>query len=83
MERGFYDTKNKPKRESFKYKQEGRFYLGVAKAENQDGTIIDKRCLVSDDMDKKIVTIDALQKRHHERICKNKEAYFVVITMVQ
>ena len=62
MERGAYETNNQPKRSSFKYEQEGRFCLGVAKVESQDGTIIGKRCPVSDYMEKKIVTIDAYKK---------------------
>ena len=81
LERGVYDTNNQPKRESFKYEQEGQLCLGVAKVEIQDGTIIGKSCPVFDYTEKKIVTIDALQKRNHERICKNKEAYFVVVIM--
>ena len=62
MERGVYNTNNQPKRATFKYKQEGRFCLGVAKVESQDGTIIGKRCLVFGYMEKKIVTIDAYKK---------------------
>ena len=63
MERGVYDTNNQPKRASFKYKQEGRFCLGVAKVETQDGTIIGKRCPVFDYTEKKIITIDAYKKK--------------------
>ena len=48
VERGVYDTKNPPKRSSFKYEQEGRFCLGVGKVESQDGTIIGKRCPLFD-----------------------------------
>ena len=48
VERGVYDTNNQPKRASFKYEQEGRFCLGVAKVESQDGKIIGKRCPVFD-----------------------------------
>ena len=55
-----YDTNNQPNRASFKYEQEGRFFLGVAKVEIQDGTIIGKRCPVFDYTEKKIFTIDAL-----------------------
>ena len=62
VERGVYDTKNQPKRASFKYKQEGRFCLGVVKVEIQDGKIIGKRCLVFDYTEKKIVTIHAYKK---------------------
>ena len=35
VKRGVYDTNNQPKRASFKYEQEGRFCLGVAKLEIQ------------------------------------------------
>ena len=62
MERGVYNTNNQPKRASFKYEPEGRFYLGVAKVESKDGTIIGKRCPVFDYTEKKIVTIDAYKK---------------------
>ena len=62
VERGVYDTKNQPKRASFKYEQEGRFCLGVAKVESQYGTIIGKRCPVFDYTEKKIFTIDAYKK---------------------
>ena len=53
---------NQPKRATFKYEQEGRFCLGVAKVEGQDGTIIGKRCPVFDYTEKKIVTINAYKK---------------------
>ena len=59
MKIGVYDTNNQPKRSTFKYKQEGRFCLGVDKVEIKDGTIIGKRCPVFNYTDKKIVTIDA------------------------
>ena len=62
VERGVYDTNNQPKRASFKYEQEGRFCLGVAKVESQDGTIIGQRCPVFNYTEKKIVTIDAYKK---------------------
>ena len=42
--------------------QEGRFCLGVAKVESQDGTIIGKPCPVFDYTEKKIFTIDAYKK---------------------
>ena len=59
VERGVYDTNNQPKIARFKYEQEGRFCLGVAKVEGQDGTILGKRCPVFDYTEKKIFTIDA------------------------
>ena len=62
MERGVYNTNNQPKRETFKYEQEGRFCLGLAKVEGQDGKIIGKRCPVFDYTEKKIVTISAYTK---------------------
>ena len=62
VERGVYDTNNQPKRASFKYEQEGRFCLGVAKVESQDGTIIGKRCPVFDYTEKKIIIINAYKK---------------------
>ena len=44
-----YETNNQPKRATFKYEQEERFYLGVAKVESkEDGTITGKRCTVFD-----------------------------------
>ena len=62
VERGVYNTNNQPKREKFKYEQEGRFCLGMSKVESQYGTIIGKRCLVFDYTEKKIVTINAYKK---------------------
>ena len=62
MERVIYNTKHQPKKATFKYEQEGRFYLGVAKVEIQDGTIIGKRCPVFDYTEKKFFTIDAYKK---------------------
>ena len=63
MKRGVYDTNNQPKRATFKYEQEGKFCLGVAKVESEDGTITGKRCRVFDYTDKKIVTIDAYKNK--------------------
>ena len=63
MERGVYNTNNQPKRATFKYEQEGRFCLGVAKLEIQDRKIIGKRCPVFDYTEKKIVTINAYKKK--------------------
>ena len=62
MKRGVYETNNQSKRATFKYKQEGRFRLGVAKVESKDGKITRKRCPVLDYTDKKIVVIDAYTK---------------------
>ena len=62
VEKGVNNTNNQPKKATFKYEQEGRFCLGVAKVESQDGTIIGKRCPVFDYTEKKIVTINAYKK---------------------
>ena len=62
MKRGVYETNNLPKKATFKYDQEGRFCLGVAKAESKYGTITGKRCPVFDYTENKIVTINALKK---------------------
>ena len=62
VKRGVYNTNNQPNRSTFKYEQEGRFCLGVAKVEGQDGKIIGKRCPVFDYTEKKIVTINAYKK---------------------
>ena len=57
-----YGTNNQPKKATFKYEKEGRFYLGAAKIESKNGTITGKRCLVFEYTGKKIVTIDAYKK---------------------
>ena len=62
VERGVYNTNNQTKKATFKYEQDGRFYLSVANVENQDGTIIGKRCPVFGYTEKKIVTINAYKK---------------------
>ena len=62
MERGVYITNNQPKRATFKYEQEGRFYLGVAKVEGQYGKIIGKRCPVFDYTRKSLVMIYSYKK---------------------
>ena len=43
------------KKATFKYEQEGRFCLGVAKIESKNGKITGKRCQVYDYTNKKIV----------------------------
>ena len=62
VKRGVYETDNQPKKSTFKYEQEGRFCLGVAKVESKDGTITGKLCPVFDNTENKIVTIDAYKK---------------------
>ena len=47
--RGIYEMSNQPKKSTFKYEQEGRFYLGVAKVEIKEyGAIPGKSYLVFD-----------------------------------
>ena len=41
---GKCDTNNQPKKATFKYEQERRFCLGVAKIEGKNGTITGKQC---------------------------------------
>ena len=82
MKRGVYETKTQPNKATFKYELEGKLFLVVAKVEGKDETITGKHCSVFDYTGNKIVTIDAY-KNNPKVICKNKEAYFVVITMRQ
>ena len=62
VKRGVYETNDLPNKWTFKYEQEGKFCLGVAKVESKYGTITGKRCLVFDYTEKKIVTIDVYKK---------------------
>ena len=62
MKRGVYETNNQPNKATFKYDQEGRLCLGVAKVEINDGKITGKGCPVFDYTEKKIVAIDAYEK---------------------
>ena len=62
MEIGVYNTNNQLNRATFKYEQEGRFCLGMAKVESQNGKIIGNRCPAFDYTEKKIVTINAYKK---------------------
>ena len=62
VKNGKYDTKNQPKKATFKYEQEGRFCLGVAKIESKNRTIKGKRCSVFVYSGKKITTIDTYKK---------------------
>ena len=70
MERGVYNTNNQPKRETFKYEQEGRFCISVAKVEGQDGKVVGKLCPVFDYTEKKIVTISAYKKEMRNELEK-------------
>ena len=58
--------KNQTKKSTFKYEQEGRFCLGVAKIESKDETITGKRCTVYYYSGGKIVTVDAYKKKYRE-----------------
>ena len=62
VKNGQYEKNNQQKKATFKYEQEGRFCLGVAKFEGKNGEIIGKRCPVFDYTNKKIVTIGAYKK---------------------
>ena len=68
VKRGVYNTNNQPRRKTFKYEQEGRFCLGVAKVESQYGKIIGKRCPVFDYTEKKIITINAYKKEIRNKL---------------
>ena len=61
--RGVYETKNQPKKATFKYEQEERFCIGVAKVESKEyGKITGNRCTVFNYTGKQIVAIDAYKK---------------------
>ena len=62
VKNGQYGTNNQPKRSTFKYEQEGRFFLGVANIESKNGKITGKRCPVFNYTNKKIVKIGAYKK---------------------
>ena len=62
VKRGVYETNNQPKKSNFKYEQEGRLYIGVAKVEIKDVTITGERCLMFEYTGNKIGTIDAYKK---------------------
>ena len=46
VKNGKYDTDNQPKKDTFKYEQEGSLFFGVAKIESKNSTIIGKQCPV-------------------------------------
>ena len=46
VKNGKYGMNNQPKKDTFKYEQEGRFCLSLAKIEGRNGTVIGKRCPV-------------------------------------
>ena len=62
VKRSVYETKNQPKKSTFKYKQEVWFCLGVTKLESKDGTITGNRCPVLDYTENKFITIYAYKK---------------------
>ena len=62
VKNGQYGKNNQPKKATFKYEQEGRFCLDVAKIESKNGTITGKQCTIFEYTGKKIVTIDAYKK---------------------
>ena len=59
---GKYYTNNQPKKSTFKYEQEGRLCLNVARIESKEGTITGKLSPVFGYTGENIVTIDAYQK---------------------
>ena len=82
VERGVYDTNNQPKRATFKYEQEGRFFIGVAKVESKEyESITGKRCPVLDYTGKEHFHRGCIQKINPKLIRTDKEVYFVVLTM--
>ena len=68
-----YDTNNQTKKATFKYGQEGRFCLVVAKIESKNGNITGKRCPVFDYSGGKIVTIDAYKKEIQKEFARFQE----------
>ena len=83
MKRGVYETKNQPKKATFNYEQEGRFCIGVAKAESKYGTITGKHCLVLDYIEKKIVTIDAYKKEILNEFARIRKITSLLSTWVE
>ena len=55
---------NQLKIATFKYEQEGQFFLGVAKVESKDGTITGKRCPV----------FDYTEKNGHDRCLQKRNS---------
>ena len=70
VKNGKYDTNNQPKKATFKYEQEGRLCLVVAKIESKNGTITGERCPVFNYSGGKIVTIDAFKKEIQKEIAR-------------
>ena len=62
FKKGQYGTNNQPNKATFKYEQEGRFCLSVAKIESRNGKITVKQCPVFDYTNKNIVEIYAYKK---------------------
>ena len=83
VEKSVDDTNNQPKREIFKYEQEGWFCLGGDKVESkEDGIITGKPCPVFDYRGGNF-HLRCLQKRNLKLFFNNMEAYLVVVTMGQ
>ena len=59
---GKYDTNNQQRKATFKYEQEGRLCLGVAKIKSKYGTITGKQCPFFYYPGGKVATIDAYKK---------------------
>ena len=60
-----YETNNQPKKETLKYEQEGRIFLGVDKLESkEDGKLTGKRCPMFNYTGKIMVTKYAYKKKH-------------------
>ena len=79
VKRGVYETNNQLNKATFKYKQDGRLCLGVAKLESKDGTMTGKRYPVLDYTGKNYYHNRCFTKMNSKWISKNKEAYFVDI----
>ena len=59
VERCVYDTNNQPKRETFKYEQDGIFCLGEANIESKEDGRITGTCCPVFDYTEKAFTVDA------------------------
>ena len=63
VERGVYYTNNQPNKATFKYEQEGSYFLEVDKVESKEyGTTTEKRCPVFNYTGKKKFTLDTYKK---------------------
>ena len=62
VKNGQYGTNDQPQKDTFKYEQEERFCISVAKIEGKNVRITGKQCPVFEYTCNKIVTIDAYKK---------------------